>query len=230
MEIMNRPGTPLSRGGGVPGGPEFHFDEDLHLYTLRRPPNLIERLLGVSDVVRDNGFTDARFFTPGSRARGKAVHIGIRLALLGTLDWETLDPDLHGFVRSGLLLMEFLKADILEMEVPRYHHTWLFAGTLDLLIKRAGVEILIDWKTGDIPDVTRQQVFAYDLLQPTRAARLHWGVKLHRDGKMATITELDDDRYAGDRFLNWLATTRDRQAAGVSLIPTTLPEGYYHTA
>ena len=145
---------------------------------------------------------------------------------MGELDWESLDPDLHGFVRSGLLLMEFLKADILEMEVPRYNKTWLYAGTLDILLKRAGVEIIGDFKTGDIPDVTRQQLFAYDMLQPVRTFRLHWGIKLHRDGSMATITELDDDRYAGDRFLNWLATTRDRQAAGVSLIPTEVPDGY----
>lgn len=224
------PGTPLSSGRGVPGEAEFHFDEALHLYTLRRPPNLIQRLLGVSDVIRDNGFTNDKWFTPGSRARGHAVHAGIRLAILGELDWESLDPDLHGFVRSGLLLMEFLKADILEMEVPRYHPTWLFAGTIDMLIRRAGVEIVVDFKTGDMPATTEYQLWAYDLLQPVRAHRQHWGVKLHRDGKMATITELDSDRYAGDRFLNLLATTRERQRHGVSLIPTTLPEGYCYTS
>lgn len=230
MEIKES--GPCSTHGHGPSWPAdpFHFNEDLHLYTLRRPPNLIERLLGVSDVIRDNGFTDDRFFTPGSRTRGRAVHAGLRLALLGTLDWNSLDPDLHGFVRSGLKLMEFLKADILEMEVPRYHPTWLYAGTLDLLIRRAGIEIVIDWKTGDIPDVTDYQLFAYDMLQPVRAARQHWGVKLHRDGAMATITELDSDRYAGDRFLNLLATTRERQKHGVSLIPTTLPEGYCYMA
>lgn len=201
----------------------FHFDKEKHLYTLRRGSTIL-RLPSVSEVILDNGLTDARWFDETSRSRGSVVHTVLAGYARGLMfDWAMLDEDLHGYVRSGMRLLDFLKAQVLETEIPRYHPNWLYAGTADIILARQGSEIVADWKTGDMPNTTDYQVWAYDMLQPIRKARQHWGIKLHKDGAIATIHELDDDRYAGDRFLNLLATTRERQKHGVSKIPTDMP-------
>ena len=212
----------MTAATSAPASELFHFDKEKHLYTLRHPSRII-RLPSVSDVIRDNGLIDDRWFDEQSRSRGSVIHAVLAGYARGLrFDWDLLDADLHGWVMSGIKLLDFLKAEVIETETPRYHAQWLYAGTGDIIFKRAGAEIVADWKSGDMPDTTDYQVWAYDMLQPTRQARQHLGIKLHKDGAMATIYELDDDRYAGDRFLNLLATTRERQKHGVSLIPTSI--------
>ena len=215
---LNNPGPCLPNGRG-PGGPTgFLFHEEPHAYTLGR-----QRLESVSDVLLDNGLVDPQYFTRLSRERGRAVHAGIHYALLGRLDWATLHPELHGWVRSGLRLIETLKVRVLEMETPHFHPTWLYAGTLDVLFEHQGGEVIADYKSGAMPPTTKFSLWAYDHLQPVRQPRRHWGIKLHEDGRLATLVEFDADRYAFEKFLAFLTTTRERVAAGVSALDMSLP-------
>lgn len=196
--------------------PQFTFDEASHIYRLNG-----QRLLSVSDIMRDARFVDPKWFTEESRQRGRAVHAGIHYAIMGRLDWATLHPDLHGWVRSGIRLVEKLKVRVIEMETPRYHPTWLYAGTLDACFEHEGTEVIGDYKSGAMPSITKFQLWAYDHLQPDRKPRKHWGIKLHEDGAIATLTEFDSDRYAFEKFLSFLTTTRERIAEGVSDINLT---------
>ena len=76
--------------------------------------------------------------------RGSKVHRAIALMLAGRLDWAALDERIRGRVEAAKRAIADLGLAAVgaEIEVPRYHPTWRFAGTPDFY--RAGV--LVDWK------------------------------------------------------------------------------------
>ncbi len=189
---------------------DFRFVDEPHGYWLGQ-----EELPSPSSVFADLGLVDSAFFTPGSRARGKAVHAGIHYALKGTLEWKTLDPDLHGYVKSGLRLVDRLKPTITRFETPLYHPTLHFAGTSDLEWDLGGWRWIVDWKSGKASKVVRYQTAAYEILARVQAPLFNrWkraAVELQADGSIANLIKYDD--YTdGSTWLNLLGAYRVRQS------------------
>lgn len=189
--------------------PVFSLHEETHVYTLDA-----EVLPSPSSVFADLGLVDASFFTPGSRARGKAVHAGLHYALKGTLDWKTLDPDLHGYVKSGLRLVERLGPTITRFETPLYHPLLHFAGTSDLEWDLGGWRWTVDWKSGKASKVVRYQTAAYEVLARVQAPLFNrWkraAVELQADGSVANLVKYDD-HTDGLTWLQLLGAYRVRQ-------------------
>ena len=186
----------------------FHFDEDTHTYTL----DGVE-LPSPSIVFADLGLTDARWYKKEHRDRGRAVHAGLHYSLKGTLDWATLDPQLHGYVKSGLKLVERLQPKIVRYETPLYHPGLRFAGTSDAEWKIGAWSWIIDWKSGKAPSVARYQTAAYSMLAEDGQKRL-WkraAVELQEDGSIANLVKYDD-HTDGAGWLNLLGAYRIRQA------------------
>lgn len=189
--------------------PQFRAVDEPHGYWLGQ-----QELPSPSSVFADLGLVDPTFFTPGSRARGRAVHAGIHYALKGTLDWKTLDSDLHGYVKSGLRLVDHLKPKILRFETSLHHPTLLFAGTFDLEWDLGGWRWIIDWKSGKASKVVRYQTVAYEILARVQEPLFNrWkraAIELQKDGGMARIVRYNDSNdYAG--WINLLGAWRIRQ-------------------
>lgn len=198
---------------------DFRFVEDPHGYWLGD-----EQLPSPSSVFADLGLVNPAFFTPGSRARGRAVHAGIHYALKGTLDWSTLDPDLHGYVKSGLLLVDRIKPTIIRYETPLYHKTLRFAGTSDIEWETSGWRWVIDWKSGKAPKVTRYQTAAYEMLaRDIGRPFLRAAVELQEDGSIANIIRYDDHNDAA-AWINLLGAYRIRQQLRSGVI-AQIPQG-----
>ncbi len=169
--------------------PKFALDDETHTYTLDGAV-----LPSPSTVFQDLGLVDRRWFKKEHRDRGRAVHAGLHYALNGTLDWSSLDPALHGYVRSGLMLMDRLKPKIIRYETPLCHQVHKFAGTSDIQCELNGYGWLLDWKSGKAPKVARYQTAAYAMLAQQDTPRLfkRAAVELQEDGSIANMVKYED--------------------------------------
>lgn len=116
----------------------------------------------VSDVLREFGFTDSRFFDEDSRIRGTAVHLAIKLIEKGTLDEESLDPILIPWVEGYRKFKRDVPFIASHFEQQVSHPIWRFGGTIDLLGHIRGLPVLIDVKTGLGSKAHRLQTGAYE--------------------------------------------------------------------
>ncbi len=184
-----------------------------------------ESLIGVTEVVVEVGLENADWFTETDSSRGRAIHAVLAGAAGGqTFDWDKLDADLHGWVRSGLNFLDYLRSDgaaILGVEVMRDHALYKYAGTIDLVVSWRGYEWILDWKSGKAAKVTPRKLAAYDWLLPPAGggkARKRAAVEIQRDGRRAKLVEYNgvDNYNDGARFLSYLTTARDRREARVN--------------
>lgn len=197
----------------------FRFDEENHLYFLGA-----ERLLSPSSVFQELGLVDDRWYKPEHRQRGKAVHAAIHYALKGTLDWDTLDPDLHGYVASGLKYVAHRRPKILRFETVLHHPALKFAGTFDVEWQIAGDNWIIDWKTGKAAKVTRYQTAAYEILARYQAQPCFYkraAIELQADGSMPNVVPYQDSTD-GAAWLAMLATARIRRSLNVPALAPIL--------
>lgn len=185
------------------------FDEATHTYTdeAGRP------LDGVTEVLRGVGLIDIEWVTEKALSRGRAVHHAAHLIDTVGLDWETLHPDLHGYVKAWERAKAETGMEVLDSEQRRYHPALSFAGTRDRRVRWNGRIFKLDLKTTSqigarAPEWTRLQLSAYDLLDP--------GPALRPDGR-ASIALYPDGTYRpevyrdfGDAtvFLSFLTTYR----------------------
>ena len=186
----------------------FRYVDEPHGYWLGA-----EEIPSPSKVFQDLGLVDKRWFTEEARARGRAVHAGLHYALKGTLDWGTLHPDLHGYVKSGLRLVDHIKPKLVRFETPLHHPTLRFAGTSDMEWTVGNWSYIIDWKSGKAPAVTRYQTAAYAMLAEDGQKRL-WkraAVELQEDGTIANLVRYDDQSDFNG-WINLLGAYRIRQA------------------
>ena len=106
---------------------ELTFKEDSHEYWLGD-----KKLPSVTEILKDVGVIDDRFYTPESAARGKLIHKALELMDRGSLNWGNLDPQFYPYLEAW---QSFKKDyDITEFETiesPQYHKFYLLAGTPD---------------------------------------------------------------------------------------------------
>lgn len=186
----------------------FRYVDDPHGYFVGDV-----ELPSPSVVFQDLGLVDKRWFTDGSRTRGRAVHAGLHYALKGTLDWGSLHPDLHGYVKSGLRLFDRLGPRVVRFETPMHHPTMRFAGTSDLEVEYKGCGEIWDWKSGKAPAVSRYQTAAYVMLacQGNGKRFRRAAIELQEDGSIANRVP-HEDHTDGAGWLNLLGAYRVRQA------------------
>ena len=197
--------------------PGLSLDKD-HKYWFEE-----ENILGVSEVIVDNRLESDKWFTETDSSRGIAIHTVLAGVARGlTFDWDLLDPDLHGWVHSGIDYLAYLIADgavILGVEVSRFNPLHRVAGTIDLIALWRGYEWILDYKSGKASGVTRFRLGAYDMiLGPTenRKPRKRAAIELQKDGGKAKLKEYNGVEFFhdGNRFLSYLVTTRDHRQFG----------------
>lgn len=159
----------------------LHFDEDRHAYTLDGVP-----VPGVTTALKVVSSADYAMVDPAvlerAAALGTAVHRVIELDIRGTLDTESLDPQLvpyYGLWREFLATSGFRPiAAELRVASRRYG----YAGTLDTLGMLHGELALLDLKrVVRLMRSTGPQTAGYELaLREWRPDLVPEGAKLKR--------------------------------------------------
>lgn len=183
-----------------------------------------ETPLGVTEVMSINGFEpDPRHYLDGSAERGRFLHQTLADAALGRYPYLPLvEEQYQGWARSGLDFFDGLLAEgaqVLGVEIRRYHPLYRFAGTIDLVTLWRGYEWVLDYKSGKAAKITRFKMGAYDtLLGPTANGlpRKRAAVEIQQDGGRARLVEYNavDNFQDANRFLSYLTTARDLKIFG----------------
>ena len=144
---------------------EIHFDPEPHRYHVGgvEYPG-VTRVLEVLDEwehVPPALLNERRDF-------GRVLHEAMALLVRGTLDWQSLMPELRESVECGQRFLRESGFQITASELKVAHPTLCYAGTLDILgrFKRRGRlrwHDLLDFKSGTVaPRSVGPQTAAYE--------------------------------------------------------------------
>jgi len=107
--------------------------------------------------------------------KGHDIHKAIQYHTQGILDEKNLAPEYKARLDTFKLAVESERIVVLASEVMRYHPTFLFAGTIDIVGTVDDVPSVIDIKTGAPCVWHRWQVATYE-----RLLRLQDGIERQR--------------------------------------------------
>ena len=164
--------------------PGVAFDPASHTYTLDGV-----KLWAVTDVLRDVGLIDTRWFTAEARDRGTYVHKCIELDEAEDLDDERLEPDIQGYITAWRLFKQESHAEVIKNEFIVYDAVLGYAGTVDFLLHvndRLGV---LDLKSGDALPFHGVQVAAY--ARCVTKCQDRWTLHLKSDGRYKLLRHDD---------------------------------------
>ena len=197
------------------------FTPDGHTYRLDGVP-----IPSTSQIIKDTGLV---WFPPGIERhmdRGTRVHLTTQLYDEGDLDEDALDPAMKGY----LLAYKQFRARTLftphHIEVPMYHPSYLYAGTIDRIGTFAMGDrnlALIDIKSGSPYPAVSLQCSAYTEMAKANGipVRKAYAVYLKRDGTYR-IEEIADMRRALNVFLSALTVLTWKKEAGINGNSTSL--------
>lgn len=137
-------------------GFDLDFDPDQHRYTYQGAV-----VPSVTQILFEEGFTDAQWFTEKASALGRAVHLACHFLDEGTLDWESLDVEIMPYVEGYVAFRNMTGFAHDFSEQPIYHPTYGYAGTPDKLGALNGGKILLDLKTCRPSPATGLQLAGY---------------------------------------------------------------------
>lgn len=140
--------------------PEFIFNSDKHVYTLDGVA-----LPSVTSILKAEGLMgDMQFATEWHMDRGTHVHRTIELYLSGTLNEETLDPQLRPYLSAFKAFMAATGFEVYGYETQMFHPMYRYAGTPDLWGLLDGKLTVFDIKTGVSAAWHKAQCGAYVFL------------------------------------------------------------------
>ena len=155
---------------------ELTFDEKAHEYRMGE-----RSLPSVTAILKDAGLIDTRFFNDYAMTRGTFVHQACEMLDLGTLDEDTLDPALFGYVGAYKKFRAECPMVWTEIEHMRADSVLGYAGTPD----RVGDRTVLDIKTGQKQPWHGFQLAAYTMLAlnaPLNTLTKRLGLYLKDDG------------------------------------------------
>ena len=132
-------------------------------------------------------------------ARGTALHRAIELHTKGTLDYDSLHPEIIPALKAYLDFVHDSGHEAIASELELVHPTWGFMGHPDRVGTLAKLEdlVLIDWKmtASFSTNYVRHQLAGYRLLwnanNPDRPVRKCFGLHLKKDGRY-TLHDVSD--------------------------------------
>ncbi len=186
--------------------PEFTLSDE-HVYTL--DGRVID---GTTSILDEAGLI--RGGDPWFMDRGTAIHKATEFYDRGTLDENTVDPQIAGYLKSWQLFRLDQDYIPIYIELPLSDPVLLYAGTLDRLP-------LIDLKSGAYAPWHSLQVAAYWNLARVNGYQAEclkpMGIYLQEDGgppKIKTYTQTEV-RQEFKTFCSFLHTVRWKQEKGV---------------
>jgi len=117
---------------------------------------------GVSEILKNAGIIDVRFYNEWHANRGTQIHRGCALILNQQLDWSTVDREIAGCLGTFEAFVRQSGVKPVAIEQPVYRETPRYAGTPDLVGEINGQTVLIDYKSGAaVPEWAGYQLAAY---------------------------------------------------------------------
>lgn len=153
---------------------DLSFDESAHVYSVDGVvmPSVTQI---VTRVIPRQHYADDWYLR-----RGSMVHKAIAMMLRGTLDMDSLDSRIVGFVKAAAKAVTENADDFafdMGVEVQSFHPVLRFAGTYDF---RFGSTIW-DWKTGDDPQTEIQLGGYVALSESVKTIKTCAAIELHDD-------------------------------------------------
>lgn len=135
---------------------ELVLNEEDHVYTLRGRP-----IRSVTQILGDVGIIDTTWFTPEAALRGKYVHTGTEYHDEGSLEMDSLDPQIAPYVQGWIDFrkMTGFRPVLIEQKIC---HSCGYAGTLDRAGFLGNRFIIIDIKSGSLPSWGGLQTSGYE--------------------------------------------------------------------
>jgi hypothetical protein len=163
---------------------ELLLDEATHTYTYNG--RVVPSVTRILEILHDFRSVPADVLD-AARQFGTHVHSAIQLELEGTLDHETLDPNLKPYVDAAMRFIVDAGITVLDYEVRVYNKTHDYAGTADLIgevhpYRRKPQRVIVDWKTGLLPRTVGPQLAAY--AHALDGPHLRWAVQLCPGGSV----------------------------------------------
>ena len=147
------------------------YDPATHTYERRG-----QVLVSVTDALKEAGLVET-WGTEYHLSRGRATHASINYHLEDDLDWSSVDPIVLPYVRAAQACLRDLKPElIIAVERSVFHPTLPVAGTPDLVIRRLGRRLLLDFQSGGMSPSKGLQTAIYEWLDGHPCQR--WGVQL----------------------------------------------------
>lgn len=176
--------------------PSFSFDPVSHIYKLG------DRVLpSCTQILREEGYIDASWFTEESRTRGTYVHQACALWNEGELDYDALDASLKGYVDAWALFVQQTGYQSLICETPMYSEVWGYGVTPDDFGLLCGRLAVVERKTGHVPRwcalQTASQAMAIQERYPEYEGKHieRYGIALLPDGKYQLAPHKDRGDY-----------------------------------
>ena len=165
------------------------FDEATHAYAIGgRPVPSVTQVIG--RVLP--GFSAGEWYL----RRGRAVHHGCRLADAGTLDWDSVAPEIIGRIHAWQRFKDESSFQPIIVERPLWSARYRFAGTMDRGLVRGNDVALCDLKSTIEPQVAIQ-LGGYSLLWRENKRELKAPLPTQ-----AVAVELRDDGTYRTKWLN----------------------------
>jgi len=169
------------------------FDPATHCYRFRGT-----RLISVTQAIQAAGLIDTEWYTEAARQRSRAVHLAVHFDAEGDLDESSVSPLIRpyleaarSFKRDTRFVTELTEARVWALDAG-------YAGTIDHLGCIAkNQRVLVDWKTGLIPEWARLQTAGYAHTFPNGAGFIRYAVQLKPDGGYK-ITSFEPQAFRRD--------------------------------
>jgi hypothetical protein len=138
---MATPSNPVHAGRLV------EFDESTHSYYVDG-----ELVISTTQVFRDAGMVDTKWFTEFHRWRGSEAHKALATwNKAGNIDRRKVDPRIRPYLEAGLKWQAENKFTPMYVEHRVYDPIFNTCGTLDILghFPDGKVDVIVDWKSND---------------------------------------------------------------------------------
>lgn len=119
------------------------FKEDGHVYKVKD-----RKVACVTDILKELGFIDTRWFKPGDANKGKRIHQITELFDRGILNRESLSEEQNKHLINWEKFLEEYEVEIYIAEAHLYHPYYFYGFTPDRIAKVKGKYAIIDLKTG----------------------------------------------------------------------------------
>jgi len=168
----------------------LEFNEEKHLFTV---DGVVKR--SVTQVLKDCGLVNTKFFTEQGRENGSRRHLVTELYDRNTLDWGTVDPEDLPYLEAWITAKEQLKIEIKFIEQKMYHPVLGYAGIVDRLCLVDRQPTVLDIKTGSPMPATKLQLPLYGLMVETLTPIKHLIIYLKANSRFTPVWVDKKDQF-----------------------------------
>ena len=140
----------------------------------------------VTQILKDIGVIETRWYTAEGRNRGSTVHEYLELYDRGLLDPNVVEPEYRGYIDAYLDFLACSKVEYEQIEEPVAHPVYKFAGTPDRVGKINDTACVLDIKSGSSVDWHGLQLAGYALALGN--GHDLYALYIKEDGKWTTKT------------------------------------------